>query len=124
MEKYKLIPLAQYDAIVKATKDQEGQNLLETRLDQLSIKTKRKISKLLSVLNEEGFTFNEFGVLDDPPLSTDLLPYLLYAVKGRGAKPVDWSKFLEVLGELHEIQKLLSLKVYHEVKRERRRRRR
>lgn len=123
MEKFKVIKLSEYQEYLRDREKIKECNQLSERLSKLPKGTVRKVKILLEKLKEGGITYDNTGVVTNPPKefseTFDILPFVTYAVQGK-EKPTNWDLFLPLLKELKLPKDLLSTKAIKDAKKKRR----
>lgn len=83
----------------------------------------RKVKKLLDFLSREGLSWDDTGLVNNPPSPFSspfsILPFALYAVKGKD-RPHEWYNFVNFLSKLKIPREFLCLKAITDIKRAKR----
>lgn len=114
LELFKVIPVkrAKYD-------DSQVELSLDDKIRQLAQHTQRKVKKLIASLENSGYSLDKSGYIRGGSLQDSVLPYLLYAIKGRD-KPSDWTTFASILASCKLPKDILSARASLDVRRARR----
>lgn len=113
MELFKIVPLDDYNRYIEVKKEK----CLEDDISELPKLLQRKVKRVLDCLVESGITVDESGKTGS--LEQNILPYILYAIKGKD-RPLDWSSFALLLVNCKLPKDLLCEKASGEVKRAKR----
>ncbi len=117
LELFKVVPVQKHDNRLnlrqKATFQQE--------IAQQSQQAQRKIKKLVASLKDSGVIIDKSGFItsDSEVFEENVLPHLLYAVKGKD-KPANWIDFASILATCRLPRNILATRPQSDVRRLRR----
>lgn len=117
LELFKVVPVKK----TRSSRESRDESPLEEEIEQLPRLTQRKVKKLLACLKDADVHFDQAGFIKSrsDTLQHTILPYLLYAVKGK-EKPADWNKFASILTLCKLPRDLLATRAQLDVRRARR----
>lgn len=119
MELFKVLSLEEYEKCMSY----ETPTLLVSEIKKIPKAAQRKVKKFIELLSKEGLTWNESGVVENPPQPFtshfSILPFVNYATRGKD-RPHEWSLFASYLSQFKIPKDLLSLKASAEIRKAKR----
>jgi len=119
MQRYKVIPLQEYETFQKEKDNLNKTNELNEKLATLPKAALRKVLKLIQVLRSNELEIEtSTGMVDSAPgfdSPFNILPFVLYLVRGK-ERPEQYDKFIHLIAEYQFPRGCLPSRVMKDVK--------
>ncbi|CAL8140009.1 unnamed protein product [Orchesella dallaii] len=118
MQRYKIIPINEWNAFHKQKAELKEESELNSKLSKLPKSSQTKIRKLIEALQENGLEIQSNGDVIPPPSPfkhLNVFPHVAYIGRNK-EKPDHFDSFLQVISNFKFQKGLLSAKIARDVK--------